>query len=332
MPAPALPAGFSVRATRRDDAEPVLALMHAADTVNMGEPDTTLDDLLSDWDRSDFDIDTGSRVVLDTEGRVVGYVGTYVESPDELAADVYAHPDVEPQAVEPLLVAVAIERARAQADEVGEKVRLLVYTVAGEPLDAVLAAEGFEVRRRFWRMVIDLADTDPTPASPPGLSIAPLDVERDVVAVHQVINDAFADHWGWHDQDLDEWRKRHLERPDADPGLWRVAHREGEVVGALMARAEPELGAGWISHIGVRTDQRGTGVAGALLRSAFAGLRERGMPRAMLGVDSENATGATRLYEGVGMRVQQELAAWGRDIASGETASSDVDAPTAPER
>jgi hypothetical protein len=39
-------------------------------------------------------------------------------------------------------------------------------------------------------------------------------------------------------------------------------------------------------------------------------LRGRGKPRVSLGVDAANPTGATRLYESVGMRVLSEEAAY----------------------
>ena len=52
----------------------------------------------------------------------------------------------------------------------------------------------------------------------------------------------------------------------------------------------------------MRRPWRGRGLGRALLREAFAELRRRGLPRAYLGVDSENPTGAMGLYESVGMR------------------------------
>ncbi|MEO8330435.1 MAG: GNAT family N-acetyltransferase, partial [Candidatus Nanopelagicales bacterium] len=43
------------------------------------------------------------------------------------------------------------------------------------------------------------------------------------------------------------------------------------------------------------------GIARALLFTAFAEYRSRGRTSVELGVDSSNETGATRLYESVGM-------------------------------
>ena len=51
---------------------------------------------------------------------------------------------------------------------------------------------------------------------------------------------------------------------------------------------------------------RGRGYAKALLLHTFREFYERGMPRVTLGVDAESPTGATHLYERVGMHVEHE--------------------------
>ena len=51
---------------------------------------------------------------------------------------------------------------------------------------------------------------------------------------------------------------------------------------------------------------RGKGYAKALLVHTFREFWDRGLPRVTLGVDAENPTGATHLYERVGMHVESE--------------------------
>lgn len=60
---------------------------------------------------------------------------------------------------------------------------------------------------------------------------------------------------------------------------------------------------GWINTLGVGTRWRGRGLGESLLCGAFSDLHARGLRRVGLGVDAENATGALRLYERVGMGV-----------------------------
>jgi ribosomal protein S18 acetylase RimI-like enzyme len=56
----------------------------------------------------------------------------------------------------------------------------------------------------------------------------------------------------------------------------------------------------------VRKPWRKRGLGLALLHHAFGVFYSRGQPRIALGVDAQNPTGATRLYERAGMHVTWE--------------------------
>ena len=76
--------------------------------------------------------------------------------------------------------------------------------------------------------------------------------------------------------------------------------RDGNDVAAV--RNDPERnGGGYVGALGVARPWRGKGLGRALLLRTFAEFYARGAPRVTLGVDAENPTGATKLYEGVGM-------------------------------
>lgn len=71
-------------------------------------------------------------------------------------------------------------------------------------------------------------------------------------------------------------------------------------MGALPGRylgAKP-----WIDALGVLPAWRGRGIGASLLRTAFAEFRRRRNATVTLNVDAQNETGATVLYERVGMR------------------------------
>ena len=65
----------------------------------------------------------------------------------------------------------------------------------------------------------------------------------------------------------------------------------------------------------MRRPWRGRGYGRDLLRHSFREFRRRGMRRATLGVDAANPTGATHLYESVGMYVEQEAIVWEKVFA-----------------
>ena len=98
---------------------------------------------------------------------------------------------------------------------------------------------------------------------------------------------------------FEEWVEHRVQAPDFDPTLWFIV-RDGDEIAAAL-RGEPDRGgAGWVGAIGVRKPWRKRGLGLALLLHAFGEFYRRGQPRIGLGVDAQNPTGATRLYERAG--------------------------------
>lgn len=69
---------------------------------------------------------------------------------------------------------------------------------------------------------------------------------------------------------------------------------------------------GYVGIIGVRRAWRGRGLAKALLLRTFGEFWRRGTKRVSLDVDADSPTGATRLYESVGMYVEGAMAVYER--------------------
>jgi len=59
---------------------------------------------------------------------------------------------------------------------------------------------------------------------------------------------------------------------------------------------------GWVEALAVLREHRRKGLGRALLLEGMRALRGRGCTHLMLGVDSQNPTGALGLYESVGFR------------------------------
>jgi mycothiol synthase len=187
----------------------------------------------------------------------------------------------------------------------------LAPDAAAEPL---LARRGYREVRRFWEMTIELDDAPPpAPQLAGGFRIEPFSAEH-ARAFHGALEEAFADHWEYQPASFEEWWERQTAKPDHDPSLWFLVRADEDVVAAT--RNDPERsGGGWIGAIGVRRAWRGRGLAKALLLHSFGEFHRRGQRRVGLGVDSENATGATKLYESVGMTVDSEQVVWEKELA-----------------
>jgi mycothiol synthase len=178
----------------------------------------------------------------------------------------------------------------------------------------LLESRGYREVRRFWDMTIELDDEPPRdPQLPEGFQIEPFSTDL-ARAFHGALEEAFAEHWEHEPEPFEKWWERQVAKPDHDPSLWFLVRAGDEVVAAT--RNDPERsGGGWIGAIGVRRPWRGRGLAKALLLHSFREFHRRGQRRVGLGVDSQNATGATQLYESIGMVVDSEQVVWEKEVA-----------------
>jgi ribosomal protein S18 acetylase RimI-like enzyme len=169
----------------------------------------------------------------------------------------------------------------------------------------VLEAAGYTLDRHFWHMWLDLSKPPIEVRPPKGIEIREFVRERDSEAVHAVLQQAFAGHYGYPIEPVpfSQWRAL-LETPVYVPGLWFVATAGEEIAGALTGREL--MGEGWVVEVGVLGSWRGRGLGAALLTRAFQAFRAKGFATAALNVDAANESGATALYERVGMQVRRQ--------------------------
>lgn len=302
-----LPAGFVSRACRRSDLDAVIAMMHTVEIADMGEVMTPRDELDSTWRESRVDLAEDTCVVHDQTGRLVGYALAWEGvAGKEIEVDTYACATTRNTTLDRYLLDWAVARGSNIAARAGTPLTAFAAALQGEVREPLLVQLAFAATRWFHRMVIDLEAVS-APRSVPGIEVAPLATTSSspyvvpLEAVHATTIEAFRDHWGADETTFAEWHQRWVDRDAFDPTLWFVALDGDEVAGALVALVEPEVGAGRIPLLGVRRPWRGRGIAEALLYASFAAFVERGVRRVSLGVDTQSLTGATRLYERVGM-------------------------------
>jgi mycothiol synthase len=297
-----LPEPFAFRPASPQDAEAVMAVFTAAEKADNGVVDTALDDILSDWARPSFDLETHTVVVTDGQA-VVAYA-------DEFNQRAFAnvHPAARGRGIGAALLAWTEECARADgAQHVGQT--LSENETAAR---ALLTANGYTPRWDTWVFQLALTDDLPAPTAPaPGLTLRSLRRPDEDRAVYELIDTAFDD---WPDRDpgesFEDWRAANLDRPDTDPGILFVVDDGEHLVGAAVCmRFEDE---GWIHQLAVERRHRGKGLGSWLLAAAFAEFRSRGLRTAGLSTDSR--TGARDLYERVGMRVIRSYARFSKPL------------------
>jgi GNAT superfamily N-acetyltransferase len=301
-----LPEGFTLRRSSEADAPAVAALMREVERPLGGDADTSVDDVLHYWRRHEGD---HLAWIVKRRNRVTATLDVISEG-DRAEADIYALPAAHDEGV----TAALIDLAEARAREWGKRHILTGILSNDSQLVSLLEGAGYEPVRHFYRMTIHLDAPPPKPQWPEGMSLRPFDLERDGRAVHAADVEAFSEEWGHRSQTYEQWHERTLKRSGYDPSLWIVV-RDGDEVAAVTICDTKRFGMGWIANVSVRPAWRRRGLGLAMLYEAFRRFHERGERLVGLGVDAQNPTGATRLYERAGMSIAWQATVYEKELA-----------------
>jgi ribosomal protein S18 acetylase RimI-like enzyme len=290
MPGPLrLPDGLTDRPLALSDSAAVAALMAAQEQHDSGRVSIEEADILADWGRPSYDVSASSVGVLDGDRLVA-----YAEVVGADRGDAAVHPAYRGRGIGTALATWMQQRAReGGASVVGMPVP------RGSDGDRLLAALGYRVRWESWELLLPEGAEVPARPLPEGYRVREA-TPADHAACWEVVEDAFLE-WSVRERTpLDDWLAGVVGRPGFEPWHLRVVtDPAGVVVGVAHVWLAGEEG--YVDKLAVRADQRGRGLAQALLVDAFAVTAAHGATRAGLATDSR--TGALSLYERVGMEV-----------------------------
>lgn len=307
-----LPTGYTERPATFDDVEEAVKLWNTDSKAAFGIEQYHLSDAESDWSSPGFDPTTDIQLVVGPQGELVGYCEVW--DPSDPHVSVYCwgctHPDHLGLGIGTHLLSWAESRAREAIPLAPPEARvsMLSYTLSSNEKAAELFEQrGFELTRKSWHMVIELDQPPPPPQWPSGITPRTFIPGQDERAAYAAGREAFSDHWGHVERPFEDgfqqWMHRINSEPDFDPSLFTLAMDGNEIAGQCYSRkesrADPDMG--WVSSLSVCRPWRRRGLGLALLLNAFGEFYQRGKSRAGLGVDTQNLTGAVRLYEKAGM-------------------------------
>jgi ribosomal protein S18 acetylase RimI-like enzyme len=285
-----LPDGLTCRPLARSDARAVFEVMAAQELVDVGEVVIEEADIVGDWQRPSYDLGASSVGVFDGD-RLVGYA----EVAGSYFGDAAVHPDYRGRGIGTELSIWMRDLARERGLEV-----IGMSVPEGSAGDRLLEALGYFVRWNSWVLQLpEGTEIEPQPL-PEGYSIRTAETEEDRRVLNDVKEDAFLE-WSERDREsFEDFEAKTARRPGFEPwNLRMVVDPNGDCVGACYLQMSETTG--FVSQLAVRKDQRGLGLARALLVDAFANGREHGATISELSTDSR--TGALGLYEKVGMVV-----------------------------
>jgi mycothiol synthase len=298
-----------IRNYRERDLEPLVELINAADVVDQLEWGTSLQEL-----RERFSLPTlqpeENVFVAQAGGQVVGYTRLRLEKGEAesvFQTDGVVHPEWRRQGIGQRLLKRAHQQAQERLGEVTSDKAYFdaycEYRAAGR----MALFESFSMRpvRYFLDMAYASLEDIPEPQFPPDIAVRAWVRGQDDEATLAAFNEAFADHWDFKPEPLEEWL-HWANLPRFRPELNLLATAGEEIAGLCLCDVNKahiaRIGRreGWVDVLGVRRPYRHQGLGRALLLAGLHAMKEAGMESAMLGVDAESLTGATRLYESVG--------------------------------
>jgi ribosomal protein S18 acetylase RimI-like enzyme len=185
-------------------------------------------------------------------------------------------------------------------------------------LSSLVRRAGLTEQRWYRQMERPLSDL-PAPEHVPGVEIVRFTADRDD-EVRRAHNTAFVEHHGSSERDPEAWAALFTGQRAFRPELSTLALADGAVVGYALAyifesdarstgKRQIHLG-----QIGVLPSARGRGLASALIAAAMRAGLDDGCVTCGLDVDTDNVTGALRLYEQLGFVTTRTTVAWSLEL------------------
>ena len=309
----ALAPGYTTRRPTMADLPAALAMIVASDLADYGEPNYTEEELRDSWE--EVDLATESWLIHSPDRELAGYLGTRLHGQERVEVEGYVHPAHRGQGVGTTLIRLSEIRAEALQGQAAAGERLFLSNAVNGRLAAatgLMETMGYSAARHFWQMAIELTEPPPAPHWPAGITVRSMASEEEERTAYDLNQEVFADHWGHVVVPFADWLRR-KKATGFDPALWFFVE-EGERLAGLAICGTYTPALGWIHNLGVRQPWRRRGLGRALLLHALGAFHASGTPKVALGVDAENETGATSLYESAGMHVAHHYTVYERPV------------------
>ncbi|MDO9086179.1 MAG: GNAT family N-acetyltransferase [Anaerolineaceae bacterium] len=306
---------FQLRSARMDDAKAVADLFNRCSQEIIKKDEFESGELSAGWETGSLDMEKDTLMVFDQEN-LIAYADVWGILPPYVRVNTWirVHPDYKNRGIGWVLNHWVEGRANEIMQKADENLQLFTVSymnIKDQASVQLLTDMGAKPVRFSWVMEGVLLDIISVDSLPEHITIRNVEPEENK-KLYLLKEEAFEDHWGHigttEEEGIKEFETEHVQDPNYDPELWLVAETDGEFIGMILGTSSTPFGQdyGWVSLLAVKREWRKKGIGKVLLQYLFKKIQEKSSVKVGLSVDSDSLTGATHLYESVGLQIIEQ--------------------------
>lgn len=293
------------------DYPKMIAIVNAAGDADQDDRSETFEDIKNQYEHLNNCDPYKDMLFAEIKGETIAYSRVEWWQEEDPNDRIYTHfvlivPEYREKGIEQAMIQWCENRLLDIAEEHPQDSKRYYQTYSSavkSSFNKILESFEYEVERYFIEMSRSL-DVIPETQLPDGIDVRSVK-EQDERKVWDASVEAFRDHWGFSpptEQDYTSYKSSKYWQPD----LWQVAWDGDEVVSSVMNYIDDDHNQkfsrkrGWTETISTRREWRRRGIAKALIVHSMHMHKEKGMTEVALGVDTQNPSGALKLYESLG--------------------------------
>ncbi len=311
--------------TGESDFPKMIAVIEAASNADNEERSITLEDIKNDYAHLTHSDPSQDMIFAEVKGQTIAYSRCEAyqeESPNHriYAHFVYIKPEWRDKGIEQVMIQWCETRLKNLASEHPQDSERFLQTFSTAQKTGfchILEELGYHAARFGFEMSRPLEEI-PSAELPEGIEARPAQKQhyRDI---WNASIEAFRDHWGFAEPSEEDYIS-YKESKYFQPELWQVAWKDDQIAGSVLNYIDHDYNQkynkkrGWTEEITTQRQWRRHGIARALIVRSMHMHKALGMTEVALGVDTNNPTGALKLYESLGYKQDKTFITYRKQI------------------
>lgn len=307
------------------DFPSMLAVIEAAASADHDKSSMTVDEIKNDYKHLKNSDPENDMRFAEVNGQLVAYSRVEWNMEESSKDHIYSHfvhtcPEWRNMGIAEALIEWCENRLQiiSAAHPQGYKRFFQTYSNELKPwFNQIIEKQGYQPVRYFIEMARSLEDI-PSSDLPEGVETRPVKT-KDVRKIWDASIEAFRDHWGFTEPGEASF-KGYKESKYFQPDLWQVAWVGDVVVGSVLNFIDHDYNKkynkkrGWTEEITTHRDWRRKGIARRLIIRSMHMHKAQGMTEVSLDVDTDNPTGALKLYTSLAYQKVKTMMTYRKEI------------------